>query len=353
MRARHFALACCAAGSLLSRPRAHDPGLSSLRVEVAAASVHAEMKLANADFAGTLGAAFDQDGDGSVSAAELGATPAPGADLGTWLEVDGQPLGAREAGLRLDGDGDVVLTFAVARGGATALALRVPALELLPRGHRQFATVTAGAHQLGEALLAAPAVRLRYVVEGAPAAIPARPAFAAYVRLGIEHVLTGYDHVLFLLALLVAVRSRARAVGIVTAFTAAHSLTLALAALGAMALPAVLVECAIAATVAAVGAENLLRREPRHRVGAAFGFGLIHGFGFAGCLQQLTVGTGRGMVPPLLGFNLGVELGQLLLLAAALPVWLLLPQRTGAAMRTLLSAAVLAIGLWWLMQRWP
>lgn len=188
-----------------------------------------------------------------------------------------------------------------------------------------------------------------------------------YAALGVEHIFTGYDHLAFLFALLIvaaggsaatattgatgapgaagtgttstgvspssAADSRARrgllaVVRVVTAFTLAHSVTLCLSGLGVLSLPGRLVESFIAASIGYVAIENLLRPAPRHRFLLTFLFGLVHGFGFASVLKE--VGLPRsGLLLSLLSFNVGVEAGQLLVVALAFPVLFLLASRGG------------------------
>jgi hypothetical protein len=169
--------------------------------------------------------------------------------------------------------------------------------------------------------------------------------------LGIEHIATGYDHLLFLLALLLASPRFWPAVKIVSAFTAAHSLTLALAWSGVLALPPRLVEMAIAATVAYVALENMMERGRDHRWLLAGGFGLVHGLGFYGALQESGL-AGAGAVTTLLAFNLGVEAGQvsLVVLAYGPLLWWAHRQWFGASAR-LGSAAILVMAVWWLIER--
>jgi hydrogenase/urease accessory protein HupE len=187
---------------------------------------------------------------------------------------------------------------------------------------------------------------------------PPLPSFGRYLWLGIEHILTGTDHLLFLLGLLVVCR-RVRSVAIVvTCFTLAHSLTLGLAALELVRWSPRIVEPLIAASIVLVGIENLLRRsEPDgpwvSRWVVAFGFGLIHGLGFAGALQQLGLGAyGTSVLGPLLAFNLGVELGQLSVAGVVLAVSWRLP-RAGRLARwpQLVSLLVVGLGLFWLVER--
>ncbi|MCC7013877.1 MAG: HupE/UreJ family protein [Planctomycetes bacterium] len=146
--------------------------------------------------------------------------------------------------------------------------------------------------------------------EFAPASVRRGSVFIDFTKLGIEHILTGYDHIAFLLALIVAARRLRSLVGVVSAFTVAHSITLAAAALGWFDLPGRAVELAIALSIAYVGAENLLFRRPASRWFEAFGFGLVHGLGFAGFLGDSLLFEPL-KTTALLGFNLGVECGQL------------------------------------------
>jgi len=184
---------------------------------------------------------------------------------------------------------------------------------------------------------------------------PPLPGFRAYARLGVEHILTGVDHLLFLLGLLVACRRLRTIAGVVTCFTVAHSVTLALAALGVVTLPARIVEPLIAATIVFVGVENLVRGdEPKGRWLLTFAFGLVHGLGFASALQQIGLGAnGTSIVGPLIAFNLGVEIGQLAVAAPLLALlWKLraLPPfaRHGARVISLIVAVV---GLVWFVRR--
>lgn len=159
------------------------------------------------------------------------------------------------------------------------------------------------------------------------ALIPARPTAwnvaDTYLGLGVEHILTGVDHLLFVLALLLLTTGTWRLVKTVTAFTVAHSITLGLATLGIVHVPPKPVEAVIALSIVFVAAEILHAREGRAGLATrmpwivAFTFGLLHGFGFAGALSA--VGLPEGQIPvALLFFNLGVEAGQLLFIAGVL-----------------------------------
>lgn len=174
---------------------------------------------------------------------------------------------------------------------------------------------------------------------------PARGT-TSFVWLGIEHILGGWDHLLFLLGLLLRGGSWLALVKIVTAFTLAHSVTLALAVFDVVALPDRLVEAVIALSIAFVAAENLfLRPVVSRRWLVSFCFGLVHGFGFSSVLREMGLPS-HGLLLSLLGFNVGVELGQGLVVALAFPA-LALIQRTAWERRVVWSssAAILLIGV--------
>jgi len=190
-----------------------------------------------------------------------------------------------------------------------------------------------------------------------PAATQAAPPARAYFGLGIEHILGGTDHLLFVLALLLLVRrALLPLLRTVTAFTLAHSVTLAAAALGLVQLPGAPVDAAIALSIVFV-ARELLRPAPglaaRRPWLVALAFGLLHGFGFAGALAEL--GLPAGEIPLALAlFNLGVEAGQLLFLAAVLLAWQALSRwrKTWPQWATPAPAYALgAVSSAWLLQR--
>jgi hydrogenase/urease accessory protein HupE len=174
---------------------------------------------------------------------------------------------------------------------------------------------------------------------------------AGFFRLGVEHILTGYDHLLFLLALLLRGGRLVSVLKIVTAFTLAHSITLALAVLGVVTIPARVVEPAIAASIVWVALENLRSRGPSQRWLVSFLFGLVHGFGFASAIEALALPRAR-LAAALLGFNLGVEGGQALVVALLLPLLLWVRRSRWEPLLTqLASLAVAVIGAAWLVER--
>ena len=182
----------------------------------------------------------------------------------------------------------------------------------------------------------------------------------SYLALGADHILTGFDHLLFLFALLLLVRRRRTLAWAVIAFTVAHSITLASATLGVVQVPTPPVEASIALSIAFLASELVLEAQGRPGLAArwpccvAFAFGLLHGLGFAGALGN--AGLPSDAVPLALAcFNVGIELGQLAFLFAALCVLsalrrLSLP-RTAASWRTASAYAMGGVAMCWTLQR--
>ena len=205
--------------------------------------------------------------------------------------------------------------------------------------------------------------------------LPVSPSFAArpslgrvevvttYTILGIEHILAGFDHLLFVLALVLLVQGTRRLLVTITAFTAAHSLTLAGATLGWVQMPGPPVEASIALSIVFIASEIVHARQGRYSVTqhypwvVAFTFGLLHGFGFAGALAE--VGLPQSSIPiALLFFNVGVEIGQLLFVGAVLAA-IAVGRRVGQRMRFTQPAwlwrfapyTIGALASFWLVER--
>jgi hypothetical protein len=312
---------------------------------------------------------IDQDFDGVV----------------TWQEV----LDARKTSI----EPSVLGQFSLERGGA-ACKPRVTDVALAERASEHYLSVLldmqcpkAGAMTVGGPLFmtgdAAQRVLLAVtrgkekltgvISPGTPTwTEPERPSawasFARFVGEGVWHVLIGFDHIAVILLLLLPSVLRSTEgqwrgatrlgevtrdiVTIVTAFTIAHSTTLALAVTGTVHLPTQPIEVAIAASIAVAGLINLLPRLSRLRLPLAFGFGLVHGFGFANVLGELDA-TGTALLPLLAGFNIGVEIAQLAIVALVLPpIYLARGTRWYASgVMPLGSCALGAAGVVWLIQR--
>jgi hydrogenase/urease accessory protein HupE len=277
------------------------------------------------------------------------------------ISLDGRRLVPRETkAVFSDEDGSAVFWVIFPRPGAGPARFDARYLARLPPDHRATFTVKDETGKTVRSELVSPtktAVDLELPGESSTSRGPSRPtvSFLAFLKLGIEHIITGYDHLLFLLGLLVVCRRFSTTLTIVTCFTVAHSLTLALAALNVVTIPSRVVEPLIAASITYVGVENLLRRgEPKMRWLLTLAFGLIHGFGFASVLREAGVGAGgKSLALPLFSFNLGVELGQLAVVAILLPLlWRLRTRRIFDRYGvSAISLVVVLLGSYWLLRR--
>jgi hydrogenase/urease accessory protein HupE len=309
----------------------------------------------------------DANRDGTLSEEELKAARSQiEALLVGRLEVrgDGQGCpGVLTSARLVEGDGVEVRARHDCAAEPRSWSVELGYLDRLSRGHRQLSSLEAGKESV-DAVTYAGKQALRLTPGAAPAASASAPAatggaearatpgLGALFLLGVEHILTGYDHLLFLLGL-VLVGGRLRSlVAVVTAFTVAHSITLALAALGLWSPAARLVEPAIALSIAYVGVENFFVKDAEGRWRITFPFGLIHGFGFAGALAEIQLPRAQ-VAPALLLFNLGVEAGQLAAMVPMLGVLALLRRSAWFLRRgvRLLSAGIVAAGLIWFVAR--
>jgi hydrogenase/urease accessory protein HupE len=310
---------------------------------------------------------LDADGDGRLTNTELASHA---ATVNRWLadavagRADGRPCPARIATPTVALRGrDLylrsLLVFDCDRA-IGAFTLRYDLFTRLHPGHRLIASVRAGGRETTHIFATDPGRPAEHTLGGTAPAGPLA-SLIEFVGLGVKHILVGYDHLLFLLALMLGSASRRQLLVTVTAFTAAHSLTLAAAILDLVRLPAAVVEPAIALSVVLVAAHNLLAdrhqggRLPVARVLATFALGLLHGFGFAGVLLELELELGRAsLAATLVGFNLGVELGQLALVLLSYPVltWLRRQPFRLPATRAV-SIAILAAGVVWFGGRLP
>jgi len=297
------------------------------------------------------------------------------ADLRTQLEVDPQRLPASAlqrllldsfvlkasdrpcalqpgAAAAPDGEDGVQLTAAwLCTADVDALEVRVGFLDSFPIGHAHLSRITFGPGEVSQrvAQVESPtfeARRTRSVGQ----------EFRRFLVLGIEHIFTGYDHIAFLIGLLLLGGTLRELVKIVTAFTVAHSITLALAALSMLTPSPRVVEPLIAASIVFIGAENLIALRTRraaqalgHRWMVTFAFGLVHGFGFASVLRELNLPRSV-LATGLVSFNLGVEVGQVCIVLAALPVLKLLVG-SFRSFATGGSICVSLLGIVWLLQR--
>lgn len=336
---------------------AHQAGLSRGEYRLDGAMFTAEIIFARAD-AALLTRGLDEDGDGTISALELQRSRAAlGRALTPKLGVRaGQDvcMGDVDDASLVEEDGLSVRLVYLCPIPPASVRLRFDVLDALSFGHRHIARAESGELVVEQVFFG---TQREWELHPAPASKTAvKPVasqnFGAFFVLGIEHILLGYDHIVFLLGLvLVGGRWRALLL-VVTAFTLAHSITLGLAVLGVWAPSPRIVEPLIALSVAYVGVENQFVKDAEKRWRITFPFGLIHGFGFAGALGEIQVP--KADVPKaLLGFNLGVEAGQVAILALVLPLIMHARKREWFEKRgvRLASWAIAAVGLVWFVAR--
>jgi hydrogenase/urease accessory protein HupE len=337
-----------------SRPAdAHTIGLSRGEYRVTEQGMDVTIVLAQAEMLAVV-PALARGAAGPIDAASLASARAD-LERATIDRIRVTTQGAGCAGALVDAslterDGLAVEARYECPIGAERLTVTLPLLDDLSHGHRHAAEIVAGGERQEHLLFrGAASFAVDRGARGQNAAVA--PRSLGFVRMGIEHILTGYDHLLFLFALVLAggpIRALAMAT---TAFTVAHSLTLAVTAFGIVSPPARLVEPAIALSIAYVGIENLVaRRSSRCR--STFLFGLLHGFGFAGALGAVALPSAQ--VPgALLSFNVGVELGQLAWMAVLVLLFAELRRYEWFARRAvpLLSGAVVILGCVWFVGR--
>jgi hydrogenase/urease accessory protein HupE len=270
-------------------------------------------------------------------------------------------LGVQSTAARLSDENDVVVQTTFERPSGERLSVRATHLTLLPDGYTSGLTIIPNGPE---------STRVKVLTSTDPAfeVVMARPTsgrsgsatseattwdrFRRFLVLGVQHVLTGYDHLLFLLGVLIACRTVRSMLAVITSFTLAHSLTLALAVLGHVSVPGRVVEPLIAASIVFVGIENVRGQSALgRRVALTFLFGLVHGLGFAYALEELEL-RGSALPAALVAFNIGVELGQLAVAAMAVPL-LSYARTSERGVRGLRIASVLLslTGAVWLVER--
>jgi hypothetical protein len=314
---------------------AHKPSDSYLSLKVEAGRVHGQWDIALRDLEFAVG--LDANGDGEITWGELSARHANIASYAlARLQVAagdaGCPLRATDHLVDQHSDGAyAVIRFeAACPGPPEKITLGYSLFFDLDPTHRGLARIEIGGGT--QTAVFSPERRVQHFDMAAPSVWR---QIAAYAREGVWHIWIGYDHILFLLSLLLpsvwvreadAWRPAPRfgpafweVFRVVTAFTIAHSITLSIAALEIVTLPSRLVESVIAASVLLAALNNPFPLVSARRWAIAFSFGLVHGFGFASVLSDLGLPRGA-LVSSLFGFNLGVELGQLAIVSAFLPI---------------------------------
>ena len=304
--------------------QAHDPGLSNVEMKLESNRLTAQTVYNYADIEGAV--LVDKDLDRTITKEEFEAAKASLEQLAkSSLEVsfDGKKIALGEVSVKIAKaeDGRETVYFSLSYPGipATELIVKSALMDKLSRGHREYFKLTnAEGRTIAERLLDANNNSATISAGELSAALGKWHTFKQFIELGIEHILLGFDHLCFLIALLLVANNLAAVVKIITSFTIAHSITLALAALNIVTISPSFVEPMIAVSIIYVGLENVWRRgqEIQGRWLLTFAFGLIHGFGFASVLRELNIGaSGSGLAIPLVSFNLGVEIGQLAIAA--------------------------------------
>lgn len=328
---------------------AHAVGVSRGEYRVDGQRVRADLILARPELLSAL-PGIDADRDGEVTVAELdGSRQIVSAWIGRGLTVrvaNTPCAGTLERAALTEQDGVELTAAYECPSDAATISIELGLLSELSLGHRHVATIVTASETTHAVLFeAAPTL----AVGGERAEL--RRVGSSLFRLGIEHSVTGYDHLLFLLALLLVGGTLRSAVLVLAAFTLAHSVTLAVAALGIWTPETRLVAPAIALSIAYVGVANCAAPDLRRRWRLGFLFGLVHGFGFASALRNVAVSA----VHPigLASFNLGVEAGQLAVLAVILPSVWWLGRRAWFARGglRLASLTISGIGLVWFAVR--
>lgn len=306
---------------------AHAVGISSGEYRVEGNVIRGDIGMAGRELALWL-PELDSNQDQAIDSEELSAgkeVVARALTAGITVTGHGEPCpGSLDRAWALEAEGGVVLQLHyTCREAPTPLVLQLPMLASLATGHRHVARVFRGGKPQ---LMVLDRAHASWDLD-APSPSANTPAgtnksgslFWPMLELGVEHILTGADHLVFLFGLILVGGSFRSLLGVVSAFTLAHSITLALAALSIFAPSPRFVEPAIALSIAYVGVENLFVKDARKRWRITFPFGLIHGFGFAGALREVALSHAQLPVA-LVSFNLGVELGQLAVLSLALPI---------------------------------
>jgi hypothetical protein len=345
---RAFVAAAFAAAALMALPaQAHKASDAYLQVTSSDVGVQVRWDIALRDLDAAL--SLDADGDRALTWGELrNAMTRVEAFVLPHLRIDGCTLAPTGRTLETRSDGTYL---------AIALDAACTPPPNLPLRYSLFADIDATHRGIAQVQWADGRSDVR-LLDPAAAEPDATPS-ASFVVEGIHHIVTGYDHLLFLLCLLLPAalgreggRTLWAVAGITTLFTVAHSLTLALSALGGLSLPPQIVEPAIALTIVVAAIDNLRPLFGRWRTAVTFAFGLVHGFGFAGVLQELAL-PAADFGWALLRFNVGLELGQLAVLALAAPLLAALG-RAPAWRRPLLQAGSVAAGVMaivWFVER--
>src|SRR5262245_53932588 len=309
---------------------AHDPGLSSVEVTLSAEQASAKLTFARQEIAGIV--PIDANLDSQITQAEFDSARAQleqFARQAIVINLDGNDLHPTKVTALLGESNALHLDLLFPAFSEGRLKISAPLIGKLARGHREFLTLQdQSGRKISEKLLDANNNQFETRLDSLFSSVNWPTTFGQFFGLGVEHIMLGFDHLAFLFALLIIGSTLKEAAKIITSFTVAHSITLAMATFNVVNLPSGIVEPLIAVSIIYVGVENLFRREVKKRWLLTFAFGLIHGFGFASVLREMGIGVSGSAAIPLLSFNLGVEVGQIAIAALILPlIWKLKAQQ--------------------------
>jgi hypothetical protein len=354
---RGFVVAGMAVAILAMSPaQAHNAGVSTSRVAIQGRTVDVEINALGRDYEAAAGVRIADKGSGEVNPVAL-AVMAP--SILSYVDdhiavLAGSQRCTPRPGTAKAADTHVLVTMAWSCPPDGELRYRVTLFQDVDPAARHLALISTE-HGERELVLdnSVPEIAL-FGTESSVLQIIGR-----FVAAGIEHIFLGYDHIAFLLAVILWGQRLWPLIKVVTAFTVAHSLTLSLAVLDVVRLPSSVVEPLIAATIVFVAAENFFVHDIRRRWRATFVLGLVHGFGFAGALREYGLPQ-SALVAALAAFNVGVEIGQVLIVAFIFPL-LLWSDRIGNAKAAhkgrhpalvyTCSAVILVFGLYLLIER--
>jgi hypothetical protein len=383
LRARGALLAClvCVLFPLIGHAHNSSKGLSALKMTVLQAPLEADFAISFADLDSLV--KLDKSGDEMVTKEEIQVALEQLKNLvrdEVEISFDGRRvMPVQITPVHQESNFEVKMTFAGDPPARVGIESKI--LRRLPPEHQEFVQFfNTASEMIAEKVLTPADIKCEHVLfdkKNAPTAAAGSTAseapavqsgFGRFMKMGVQHILVDEktvktssgeksfymitDHVLFLLALLVICERFLDVVKIVTSFTVAHSITLGLAAANIISAPSRIVEPMIAATIIYVGIENLLKLKTlQWRWLIAFTFGLIHGLGFATAFKEMF--SSGNFLLRLLSFNVGVEIGQILIAAVILPILWQLRKHPKFAPRWIpvTSIAIVLMGSWWLIER--
>ncbi len=358
-----FVVAFCVASLWAGHATAHQVNLSTARIMVGADRVvDVDVAMKGSDVDRVAGTNVYDTQTGLVRPEALAAVSAKVANYvvthSAIVAGDGVTCRPEPSSVSPDADGVLVHTrWSCAEAGGRLRYRSTVLVDIAPDA-RQVVLIRSGDKTSQDLLDAS---RTESTLTEAPQPTTVQ-VIGLYLAAGIEHILIGYDHIAFLIAIVLWADRLWPVVKLVTAFTLGHSITLSLAALDIVRIPSSIIEPAIAASIVYVAAENFFSHDVQKRWRDTFAFGLVHGFGFASALQEFGIPK-SALIPALASFNVGVEIGQIAIVGAVFPLLMVFdalaasPGQGGRSRRRLpaavytLSAVIIMLGSYWFLAR--